>query len=112
MRTYNDWKKLYSDYLESGVTKATFSKMLGVHPTTVYKQFAKFEKTPTVKNNEPVYPEIVPVTILPSEQVQIHEELPDTGKVIISVGKYSITIESKTSVTLLKNVLYVVSELR
>ena len=43
MRAHNDWKKPHQDYLESGVTKVEFSKMLGVHPTTVYKQFAKFE---------------------------------------------------------------------
>ncbi|SFU41901.1 hypothetical protein [Butyrivibrio sp. M55] len=59
MKAHNDWKKLHQDYLESGVTKVEFSKLLGVHPTTVYKQFAKFEKTPTEKNNEPVYSEII-----------------------------------------------------
>lgn len=111
MRAHNDWKKLHQDYLESGVTKVEFSKMLGVHPTTVYKQFAKFEQKPKEKNDKTVYPEIVPVTILPSEQVQIHEELPDTGSLIISVGKYNITVESKTSVTLLRNVLSVLGEL-
>ena len=111
MRAHNDWKKLHQDYLESGVTKVEFSKMLGVHPTTVYKQFAKFEQKSKEKDDKTVYPEIVPVTILPSSQVKKHEELPDTGNVIITVGKYNITVENKTPVTLLKDVLSVVGEL-
>ncbi|MBO4458076.1 MAG: hypothetical protein J5802_10175 [Butyrivibrio sp.] len=111
MRAHNDWKKLHQDYLESGVTKVEFSKMLGVHPTTVYKQFAKFEQKPKEDDDKTVYPEIVPVTILPSEQVQKQEELSNTGNVIISVGKCNITVENKTPVTLLKDVLSVVGEL-
>ncbi len=30
MRAHNDWKKLHQDYLESGVTKVEFSKMLSM----------------------------------------------------------------------------------
>ena len=43
--------------------------------------------------------------------VQKQEELSNTGNVIISVGKYNITVENKTPVTLLKDVLSVVGEL-